>query len=250
VSVAVSALAVTVVSGVYNASVQRGAARDARRQGAANAASILGMARRNNELSLTAADFNADTTMMIAGANAGAIRRNAQRNAELLTIEYVEEIRRHVRGEKQLAGSIRSGAAATGFAVNQGTPLLFLSNELDEAETERNFIKDRGVMTVFNYLAQENDRANVIMMTGSLNAAAIRFNAGIEAEIYLNEQTGAADATRSRGNSAAKQLNAQSYGTILSTIGSAASQGASIYGNYKADIANTGYTTSGAGGGD
>lgn len=220
----------SVAQGAYTASAQSSAGRDARRQGQANAQSILGMARRNNELSLTAADFNADTTMMIAGANAGAIRRNAQRNAELLTIEYVEEIRRHVRGEKQLAGSIRSSAAATGFAVNKGTPLLFLSNELEEAETERNFIKDRGVMTVFNYLAQENDRASVIMLTGTLNAAAIRFNAGIESEIYLNEQTGSANATRSSGNSAARQLNAQSYGTILSTVGSAIDG----YGAYKA----------------
>ncbi len=224
-SVAWVAVGTTVVGGLHAASEQRRAGREARRQGEENAEEIYQTALRNNELLLGAAHFNAGMTLEVANANAAAIERNALRNAELMTMEYEEELRRHIRLEKQLAGSIRASAGASGVQVNQGTPLLYLHNELDEAEREREFIRDRGKLTVFNYLTTEQEKADLMRLEGALNAEAIVFNAQTEAEIYLNEQVGVANATRRQGQDAYRSLRDQSYLTLANTAIGAFSQG-------------------------
>ncbi len=216
-SVAWVAVGATVVSGAYSASQQRSAGRDARIQGEQNAQSILDTALRNQEIQNEVADYNAGLTQAFYNSKARIIEETAQRNAELMTMEYEEELRRHIRGEVQLAGQIRSATAATGFQVNQGTPLIYMNNELDEAERERDYIETRGTLTVFNYLTEQQELADGARIEGQQKADQMRFNAAAEAEIYLNEQVGVSEATRAQGQSLYRQARSGSNATLIQT---------------------------------
>ncbi len=226
--------AATAVGTVVSVAGAAGAASDARRAGReaqeaarANAADLLQLANDNTAIQADVAAYNAGVILAIGSANAAAVERNAARNIELMVLEFSEELRRHKRGEKILAGQVRSQFSSSGFQVNKGTPLTFLHNELDEAETERNYIRDRGTMTVFNYGEQERERASIIRLTASLNASSVIFNQEANSQIYLNEALNEANSITRGGESARTRANNQSdrilTGAAVTGINSAAS---------------------------
>lgn len=228
VTAAWTAVGATLHGAYESSSQQRDAANASRRISSENAADLLDTAIRNNVIQGDVANYNAAVSQEVGYANAAAVERNAQRVAGLMVFEYQEELRRHIRGEKQLAGSIRSQFSSSGFQTNQGTPLLYLHNELDEAERERDFVEQRGTLTVFNYLTQEQERADLMRFSADVNAEAILFNAAAESEIYLNEQVGLAAATERSGQNTADQLNAGATATAIAGLASAASAASNI----------------------
>jgi len=216
-SVAWVAVGATVVSGAYSAS-------NARKAGRENAANIEAMARRNNALQLGIAEHNANLLIEQSHTNALAIEDNAYRTAELLTFEYEEVFRRQIRDEKQLAGEIRAQFASSGFEVNRGTPYKFLHSELNEAETVREYDRDVAKLTITNVIEQGNREAQATREAGIGEAHAIQNIAALEAEIYLNEQLGAASSSISNGNAASNRILTS---TAVSAIGGAANASAS-----------------------
>jgi hypothetical protein len=147
-----------------------------------------------------------------------------------MVLEANEEIRRHVRGEQQLAGTIRSQFGSSGFNVNRGTPLRFLHNELDEAERGRNYLVKRATLTVSNYLHQEYDRAAIISLEAELNAGSILYNEEANSSIYLSEAISRANATSSGANITADRLQSQATASYINAAGNFVSGIADVYG--------------------
>ncbi len=217
-SVAWVAVGVTVASGVYSHNEAQDAKGRANGIASQNAADLLATATRNNELNLQIADYNAAALKETGLANAVLIEENALRVADAMADQSVEEIRRHIRGEKQLAGEIRVQYGASGFQVNQGTPLHFLNTELNEAKNERDYMAETAKQTIFNYVETEKARAAESIRAANEAAEATLFNAGVQAEIYLNEQVGLAAQTQRSGANTAASIEAQSDAQTVAAI--------------------------------
>lgn len=214
----VASTAIKVGTKIVGANSLRDSADEAREAARFNATALLSLAGKNTAVSAGAAAYNSDVVLQIGAANSSRVKANAVRNGELMTIELEEELRRHIRGEKQLAGTIRAQYSGTGFNVNTGTPLRYLHDELDEAERSRNYLAKKGRISVANYLMQEFDRASLIELESVLNAEAILFNQEAESSIYLNEAIAQASATRRGGELNANNLNSQADQLIISGV--------------------------------
>jgi len=205
--------------GAANRDAAYGNASDLREFAGINAGLLLGAANRNAQAQLT-----------IGEANASSVERSTLRNMILYGMQSEEETRRHIYGERMSAGRIRSMVGASGVQTNTGTPLMFLYEQVDEGIRQRSYMETRQAQTLWTMSEEGRDRAGIMRLTASENAAVIMSNAEAQAEVSILDAQRQADAMERGGDVAntigKAQGNAALIGGITSAIGSFASSGA------------------------
>ena len=151
----------------------------------ANAEDLRYYAGLNSGLIMGAAERNAAAYMRIGEANASAIERATARNLDLYGMQADEEVRRHIRGEKMLAGNIRATSSGSGIQVNTGTPLHYLYDQVDEGIAQREFMINKHAQTMWTMSEEGKDKAYVTRLTASENAAVIMSNADAQAQMAI-----------------------------------------------------------------
>ncbi|MCP3868903.1 MAG: hypothetical protein GY703_12560, partial [Gammaproteobacteria bacterium] len=134
----VAAMAVSSLYSGYSASkaAKKGGAA-AREAAFANAADIRGFGEFNSANILGVGAVNAAAIRDVGEINAEYIERSTERNIMLYGLQADEDVERHVRAEKQVAGDIRARASGSGIQVNRGSPLQFLNAQVDEGIRQR-----------------------------------------------------------------------------------------------------------------
>jgi hypothetical protein len=185
----------------------------------ANAADLRNFAGFNADAILGAAGRNAEAYMRIGEANAGAIERATVRNLMLYGMQADEEVRRHIIGEKKIAGNIRAAVGASGVQTNTGTPLHFLNSEVMEGYTQRQFMIAKHYQTMWTMAEEGKDRAFITRLTASENAAVIMSNAEAQAAVSLMDAARQAAAMERGGEVARLTGNAQGQAAMIGAIG-------------------------------
>lgn len=177
--------AVSFLGGLFGSSSEKRAGKAAREAAYANAADALHYAGLNSDIIKDAAYYNADSIRRVGDANANAVLNATYRNLFLYGFQADEEVRRHLLGEKSMAGKIRATAAAGGVQVNTGTPLYWLNSQIDEGIRQRRFMQNKHFYTMLNMKEEGEERAAIIKLTAHENANVVMMNAEAQADMHL-----------------------------------------------------------------
>lgn len=149
-------------------------ASDIRGFGEFNAANILGVGA-----------VNAAAIIDVGEINANYIERSTERNIHLYGLQAGEDLNRHVRAEKQVAGDIRARASGSGIQVNTGSPLQFLNAQVDEGIRQREYMVLKHTETLYSMAEEGSDKAFVTRYTADKNAEVVMDNAEANAAMAL-----------------------------------------------------------------
>ena len=228
-----TALAIGSMVGSLWGGYQRKKAADAGGQAAydaafANASDLRNFAGFNADAILGAAGRNAQAQLTIGEANASAIERATARNLMLYGMQADEESRRHIYGEKMIAGRIRAMVGATGVQTNTGTPLMFKYSQIDEGIRQRRFMEMKHYQTMWTMTEEGKDKAYVTRLTANENAAVIMSNAEAQAAISIADAERQAAAMERSGE--VSQAGAEAQGTAAMISGITGAIGAGMQG--------------------
>jgi len=183
----------------------------------ANAADIRGFGEFNAGNILNVGAVNAQAIVDVGEVNATYIERSTERNIMLYGLQADEDVNRHIRAEKQVAGDIRARASGSGIQVNTGSPLQFLNTQVDEGIRQRDYMILKHTETIFTMAEEGKDKAFVTRFTSEKNAEVTMANAEANAAMALaNAELSATQQERS--------------GELAQTAGAIAGQQAMIQG--------------------
>jgi hypothetical protein len=195
----------------------------------ANAADLLDLANINADAILTTANINAQAILNVGEYNAQVIENATARNIELYGFQAEEEVRRHVRAERMLAGDIRVREAATGWSINVGTPADYLVAQVAEGERQRDYLIEKHQMTLLNMAEEGADQAELHRLVAAEQANATVANAQVAADVALAEAQYNATAMQRSGDVAAASGQAAADATMWSGVAGAVSGTANLY---------------------
>lgn len=208
-------------SGYKKAEGEQAAGEAGREAYYANAQDLLRYSGINAGIIQGAAARNAAAYLTIGEANAHAIERAANRNLFLYGIQANEEVRRHVWGEKMVAGEIRAMVGAAGVQTNTGTPLHYLNTQVSEAFRQRKYMVTKHEATMYKIAAEAQDAAFVTRLTASENAAVIMSNAEAQSRISILDAQRQAAAMQRQGDLAQLIGSNNAQASMISGIGNA-----------------------------
>lgn len=189
----------------------------------ANAADILHYSGLNSGLMMGAAERNAEALMRIGEANASAVERATERNMKLYRMQADEEVRRHIIGEKIVAGTIRAITGSSGIMTNTGTPLRYLESQVSEGTRQRKFMQEKHAQTLLTMKMEGADRAEIYRLTASENAAVTMANAEAQIGVMMNDAARMASQLQRQGDIGYSQYRSQASGSMWDGIFGAAS---------------------------
>ena len=170
------------------------------RQAYQNALGNQQLAITNSGILGSIGGLNAEQILEVASMNYDFIISARDRNAELMGVERVENMRRHLNDEVDSAGLIRVGYAAGGISTNSGSALGVKISEMRKAEVDRDYMDMVSEKTINNFWLTETQRANMVLREGALGAEAALFNAEAEGAMLRAEaQTAVDNARRNAG---------------------------------------------------
>jgi hypothetical protein len=196
--------------------------RDASQQ---NAADLLHYSGLNAGLIEGAAHRNAAAIETIGEANASAVERAVARNMALYAQQAKEEVRRHIIGEKMVAGTIRAIVGSSGLMTNTGTPLRYLESTVNEGINQRQFMQEKHAQTLLTMKMEGEDRAHIYRLTARENAAVVMANAEAQIGVMMNDAQRQHDAMLRSGDMQFNQLQAQGSSAMWGGIAGAISSG-------------------------
>lgn len=206
-----------------------------------NASILIDVTDENIALGLEAAGWNAAQVEALGEYNAAAVERARDINAELMAIEALERMRQHILSEARTAGTIRAMNASSGLSANEGTPLYYLNDQMDEMLHSRKYTAMVDTKSVLGYIEQESTRADLIRLESSMQADAIRFNAAIEGEIARNDAEARAQQMINSGGQAMAAARIQAQGQLIQGVLGAVSAYARYGGDNQETPSATGY---------
>ncbi len=226
-------LAVMAAASIYSGysasrSAERGGAL-ARDAAFANAADIRGFGDFNASNILEVGAVNAQAIVDVGEVNAQYIERATERNMHLYGLQAEEDVERHIRAEKQVAGDIRARASGSGIQVNTGSPLQFLNAQVDEGIRQRGYMVLKHTETLYSMAEEGKDKAFVTRYTANKNADVTIANAQANASMALaNAELTAAQQERS-GELAYQSGQISGQQAMIQGITGAVSSGLSAY---------------------
>jgi hypothetical protein len=227
----------------------------------ANAADIRGFGDFNASSILNVGAINAQAIIDVGEVNANYIERSTERNINLYGLQADEDVNRHKRAEKQVAGDIRARASGSGIQVNTGSPLQFLNAQVDEGIRQREYMVLKHTETLYTMAEEGSDKAFVTRFTADKNAEVTMANAEANAAMALANAELAASQQENSGELAYQTGQIAGSSAMIQGITGAISGGLGAYsmagGNFnflsnslKTNTwsGSTGYRTIGAGG--
>ena len=196
----------------------------------ANASDIRGFGSFNAGNILSVGAVNANAIVDVGEINSQYIERSTARNISLYGIQADEDVRRHVRAEKMVAGDIRARASGSGIQVNTGSPLQFLNAQVDEGIRQRRFMVIKHAETLYSMAEEGSDKAFVTRYTADKSAEVTMANAEANAAMAMaNAELTATQQERS-GDLAYETGQIAGQSAMVQGVTSAISGGISAYG--------------------
>lgn len=196
----------------------------------ANAADLLHYTGLNADLLRKAAHHTAGAIANIGEANAAMIERITARNMALYRQQADEEVRRHVIGEKMVAGGIRAMTGASGLMTNVGTPLRYLETQVNEGMNQRQFMINKHKETLLTMKMEGEEKANIYRLTAHENAGMIIHNAEAQIGVMMNDAMRQQRSMLWQADLQAQQYKSQAsssfWGGILGAVGAGFTTGA------------------------
>lgn len=212
---------ISLLQGYFGSKAAKASGRAQQEAAYANAADLREFAGINANLLLGAANRNAEAQLVIGEANASAVERATLRNLMLYGMQADEEIRRHIYGERMAAGRVRAMVGAAGVQTNTGTPLMFLYEQVDEGIRQRKFMVAKHDQTMWTMAEEGKDKAGIMRLTASENAAVIMSNAEAQAHVSVLDAERQAKSLERSGQVAYATGQAQGTAALLSGIAGA-----------------------------
>ena len=191
-------------------------AGDLREFGSFNAANILSVGA-----------VNAQAIIDVGEINSQYIERSTERNLMLYGLQADEDVNRHIRAEKQVAGDIRARASGSGIQVNTGSPLQFLNTQVDEGIRQREYMVLTHTETIQSMAEEGSDKAFVTRYTADKSAEVTMANAEANAamalanaELAATQQETAGDLAKETGNIAGGMAMVQGITGAVSSVAS------------------------------
>ena len=191
-------------------------AGDLREFGSFNASNILSVGA-----------VNAQAIIDVGEVNANYIERSTERNLMLYGLQADEDVNRHVRAEKQVAGDVRARASGSGIQVNTGSPLQFLNTQVDEGIRQREYMVLTHTETIQSMAEEGSDKAFVTRYTADKSAEVTMANAEANAamalanaELAATQQETAGDLAKESGNIAGGMAMVQGITGAVSSVAS------------------------------
>lgn len=195
----------------------------------ANAADIRGFGDFNSSNILSVGAVNAQAIVDVGEVNSQYIERSTERNISLYGLQADEDVERHVRAEKQVAGDIRARASGSGIQVNTGSPLQFLNAQVDEGIRQRQYMVLKHTETLYSMAEEGSDKAFVTRYTADKNAEVTMANAEANASMALaNAELSATQQERS-GDLAYQSGQIAGQSAMIQGVTGAISGGLSAY---------------------
>jgi len=234
----------SIASGYASSRAARKGGAAAREAAYANAEDLREFGEFNSQSLLAVGAVNAQAIVDIGEVNASYIERATDRNMYLYGLEADEDVNRHIRAEKQVAGDIRAKASGSGIQVNTGSPLQFLNAQVDEGLRQRDYMILTHTETILSMAEEGKDRAFVTRFTAEKNAEVTMFNAEANAAMALESAELSATQQENSGELAYEQGAIAGQNAMIQGITSAISYGAQAYKPQVATQHYGGYKTS------
>jgi len=226
---AVGSALVSLYSGYKASSAAKKGGAAAREAAFANAADIRGFGDFNAQNILQVGAVNAQAIVDVGEINSQYIERSTERNIGLYGLQADEDVERHVRAEKQVAGDIRARASGSGIQVNTGSPLQFLNAQVDEGIRQREYMVLKHTETLYSMAEEGKDKAFVTRYTADKNAEVTMANAQANASMALaNAELSATQQERS-GELAYQSGQVAGQSAMIQGISGAVSSGMNTY---------------------
>lgn len=216
--------------GGYSASKSAQAGGAAAQEAAlANAADIRDFGAFNASSILNVGGINAQAIIDVGEINAQYIERSTDRNLFLYGLQADEDVNRHVRAEKQVAGDIRARASGSGVQVNTGSPLQFLNAQVDEGIRQREYMVLTHTETITSMAEEGEDKAFVTRYTADKNAEVTLANAQANAEMAMANAELAASQQENAGELAYQSGQIAASQSMIQGVSGAIGAGANLF---------------------
>lgn len=248
---AVAAAAASIYSGYAGSKAAKAGGKAAQEAALANAADIRDFGAFNASSILNVGSINAQAIIDVGEINAQYIERSTDRNLFLYGLQADEDVNRHVRAEKQVAGDIRARASGSGVQVNTGSPLQFLNAQVDEGIRQREYMVLTHTETITSMAEEGKDKAFVTRYTADKNAEVTLANAQANAEMALanaelsaSQQENAGELAYQSGQIAASQSMIQGVTGAISAGSSLFAAGGGTFGTQQSNYTMSSWTGS------